>query len=92
MFGQQRKATKCSVHNDHLFSVVVGPSCEVVDNPLILGMIVKIATFHLGRLCLFPKLLSLLLTNHQNHPNHKSNDKSLNIDESSADQEMKIGT
>ena len=44
----QWKPTKCSAHSDQLFGVVVQPSCEVVDNPLIFGMIVKIATFQLG--------------------------------------------
>ena len=57
------------------------PPCEVVDNPLISGMIVEIATFHLGTVS-FPNYCHYTVTNHRNHPNHKSNDNKLNIDES----------
>ena len=57
------------------------PPCEVVDNPLISGMIVEIATFHLGTVS-FPNYGHYTVTNHRNHPNHKSNDNKLNIDDS----------
>ena len=66
------------------------PPCEVVDNPLISGMIVEIATFHLGTVS-FPNYGHYTVTNHRNHPNHKSNDNKLNIDESTTpDNELVI--